>query len=60
MSGGGFPVTGTFWALAAPGATLGDITCDGSLNGLDIDPFILALTATPPDDARYYARYYAF
>ena len=28
---------------------LGDLNCDGSLNSLDIDPFVLALTSTPPD-----------
>ena len=28
----------------APVRTIGDMNCDGSLNSLDIDPFVLALT----------------
>ena len=27
------------------------------MNGLDVDPFVLALTATPPDYSDYYAQY---
>lgn len=34
----------------------GDLNCDGSINGLDIDPFVLALTSTPPGYAEYYAE----
>jgi hypothetical protein len=39
------------------GHLLGDLNCDGSLNGLDIDPFVLALTSTPPDYPEYYAQH---
>ena len=35
----------------------GDLNCDGSLNSLDIDPFVLALTSTPPDYPEYYAEH---
>ena len=34
----------------------GDLNCDGSINSLDIDPFVLVLTGTPPYDD-YYAAY---
>ena len=37
--------------------TYGDLNCDGSLNSLDIDPFVLALTATPPKYLEYYAEH---
>jgi streptogramin lyase len=36
---------------------LGDMNCDGALNTFDIDPFVLALTATWPDYAEYYAQF---
>ena len=36
---------------------LGDLNCDGSLNSLDIDPFVLVLTSTPPDYLEYYAEH---
>ena len=36
---------------------LGDLNCDGSINSLDIDPFVLVLTSTPPDYVEYYAVY---
>ena len=35
---------------------LGDLNCDGSLNSLDIDPFVLALTSAP-DCVDYYLQY---
>ena len=35
----------------------GDTDCDGSINSLDIDPFVLALTSTPPGYPEYYAQY---
>jgi hypothetical protein len=35
----------------------GDLNCDGSVNNFDITPFVLALTATPPDYPEYYAAY---
>ena len=46
------PLTLTGYDLALPlsatylglDATAGDLNCDGSLNSLDIDPFVLALT----------------
>ena len=37
--------------------TRGDLNCDGSINTLDIDPFVLALTSTPPSYPEYYAQY---
>ena len=43
--------------IGIPSQQLGDLNCDGSLNSLDIDPFVLALTATPPDYPEYYAAY---
>ena len=36
---------------------LSDCDNDGSINSLDIDPFVLALTATPPNYPEYYAVY---
>ncbi|MBU0641138.1 MAG: hypothetical protein KKB50_19945 [Planctomycetes bacterium] len=36
---------------------LGDLNCDGRLDGFDIDAFVLALNATPPDYAEYFAVY---
>jgi hypothetical protein len=35
----------------------GDLNCDGRVDNFDITPFVLALTATPPDYAEYYAVY---
>ena len=35
----------------------GDLNCDGSLDSLDIDPFVLALSSTPPDYPEYYAEH---
>ena len=35
----------------------GDLNCDGALNNFDIDPFVLALTSTPPNYPEYYAVY---
>jgi hypothetical protein len=35
----------------------GDLNCDGAVNNFDITPFVLALTATPPDYPEYYAQY---
>ena len=48
--------------LAVPGLAQaqyarGDLNCDGSINSLDIDPFVLALTSTPPGYPEYYAQY---
>ena len=34
----------------------GDLNCDGSVNSLDIDPFVLAMTSAP-DFTDYYASY---
>ena len=39
------------------GLMLGDLNCDGSINSLDIDPFVLALTSTPPNYPEYYAEH---
>ena len=52
--------TWRFFDSATPGASnglMGDLNCDGSINSLDIDPFVLALTSTPPDYPEYYAQY---
>ena len=35
----------------------GDPNCDGVVNTFDIDPFVAALTATPPEFPEYYAQY---
>ena len=47
------------WGLAPGGPVYPDgaMTCDGSVNSLDIDPFVLALDSTPPDYSEYYAEY---
>lgn len=37
-------------------ALLGDLNCDGSVNSLDIDPFVMVLTDTDPY-SDYYAQY---
>ncbi|MBU0640429.1 MAG: hypothetical protein KKB50_16315 [Planctomycetes bacterium] len=37
--------------------TRGDLNCDGALSSFDIDAFVLALQATPPDYSEYYAQY---
>ncbi|MBU0637752.1 MAG: hypothetical protein KKB50_02720 [Planctomycetes bacterium] len=39
------------------GYETGDLNCDGDINGFDIDAFVLALQATPPDYSEYYAVY---
>ena len=43
--------------LRIPHVQVGDLNCDGSLNGLDIDAFVLAVTGTPPDYPEYVAQY---
>ena len=43
--------------LAQAQYTRGDLNCDGSINSLDIDAFVLALTSTPPGYPEYYAAY---
>ena len=50
---------GVIDALAAKnaGSILADLNCDGSVDSLDIDPFVLALSSTPPSHAEYYAEY---
>jgi hypothetical protein len=35
----------------------GDLNCDGAIDNFDITPFVLALTATPPDYPEYYAQF---
>ena len=47
------------WGLAPSGPVYsnGDLNCDGSINSLDVDPFVLALNGTPPDYPEYYAEY---
>ena len=42
---------------AQPPGEVGDLNCDGSVNSLDIDPFVLSLTSTPPDYDEYYAQH---
>ena len=55
MSGGDFELRGGFWPGVAvePEFAVGDLNCDGSINGLDIDAFVLALT----DPAGYETAY---
>jgi hypothetical protein len=36
---------------------LADMNCDGVADVFDIDPFVLALTSTPPNYPEYYAQY---
>ena len=53
---------GLVFVLAVPGLaqaqySRGDLNCDSSINSLDIDPFVLALTSTPPGYPEYYAAY---
>jgi hypothetical protein len=36
---------------------VGDLNCDGRVNNFDITPFVVALTATPPNYPEYYALY---
>ena len=45
--------------VATNGCTLevGDMNCDGAVNALDIDAFVLVLTGTPPNYPEYYAEY---
>jgi hypothetical protein len=43
MTGGGFELTGGFWAGGVIRATLGDANGDGVFNNLDIAAFVLAL-----------------
>jgi hypothetical protein len=45
------------WGVAPAAQALGDLNCDGAVNNFDITPFVLALTATPPDYPEYYAVY---
>ncbi|MBU0640895.1 MAG: hypothetical protein KKB50_18670 [Planctomycetes bacterium] len=53
MSGGDFELVGGFWSGVGPAFEIGDMNCDGVINGFDIDPFVLALLG--PD--YYYAQY---
>ena len=55
MTGEGFELRGGFWpgVAMAPEFGVGDLNCDDSVNGLDIDAFMLALT----DPAGYTAAY---
>jgi hypothetical protein len=54
MTGSTLSLTGGFWAVpAGPQYQLGDVNCDGAVNGYDIDPFVLALT----DPEGYAAAY---
>ena len=53
----GYGVIDALAARNAGPAVLGDLNCDGSVDSLDIDPFVLALSSTPPGYAEYYAEY---
>jgi hypothetical protein len=45
MTGGGFELTGGFWALpTAPAILIGDLNCDGEVGFGDINPFVLYLS----------------
>jgi hypothetical protein len=58
LVGGVFELTGGFWGVpTGPQFAPGDLNCDGRVNNFDITPFVLALTATPPDYPEYYALY---
>jgi hypothetical protein len=48
-----FSLTGTVMGLHL--GDRGDLNCDGSIDCLDVDPFVVALTGTSP----YYEEYYA-
>ena len=54
QEGGTYPILRITTSAAY---SLGDLNCDGSMNGLDIDPFVVALTSTPADYPEYYAQY---
>ena len=47
------------WGLAPGGPVYsdGDMNCDGTVNALDIDPFVLALDSTPPSYTEYHTSY---
>lgn len=50
MSGGGFLLTGGFWAIigtGGPSICPGDLNCDGQIDFNDINPFVLALSNWP-------------
>lgn len=49
------PTNVTLTVLSMP--QMGDLNCDGFINGRDIDGFVLAATGTPPDFNEYTARY---
>ncbi|MBU0639778.1 MAG: thrombospondin type 3 repeat-containing protein [Planctomycetes bacterium] len=51
------PDTAPDVVVGANGCPMGDLNCDGVLNGFDIDAFVLALQATPPSYPEYYAQY---
>lgn len=55
LSGGGFELTGGFWAGVGNQVheLPGDLNCDGVVNNFDIDPFVTALT----DPAQYEIMY---
>jgi hypothetical protein len=46
MTGGGYELTGGFWAGAAvaPATCIGDVNCDGQVDFADINPFVLYLS----------------
>jgi hypothetical protein len=44
LAGGGFSLTGGFWAVAAPVGCRGDFNCDGKIDFQDIDPFVAVLS----------------
>ncbi|MBU0637657.1 MAG: hypothetical protein KKB50_02240 [Planctomycetes bacterium] len=45
-------ITFTVWDYG-----IGDLNCDGAVNGFDIDAFVAVLGATPPGYLEYYAIY---
>ena len=44
------------FVVAGSGSSLADLNCDGSVNSLDIDPFVLVLTSSAPY-TDYYNQY---
>ena len=50
----GTPVASFYWAVGVGTSGRGDLNCDGAVDNFDIDPFVLALTSSPPERPEYY------
>lgn len=53
----GLDVTGTLSGATITTSPKGDLNCDGVVDLFDIDAFVAAMTALPPDYLSYYAAY---